>query len=134
MNVKNPFLDTNVLVYAYSDDRRTRVAQDLLAEGGTIGVQQLNEFVSVAQRKLRRPWKEIVSAITDIQIFCPDPKPITLATHKSALRISERYRYSIYDSLVIAAALASSCDVLYSEDLKDGQEIENLTIENPFRS
>ena len=110
------------------------MAQDLLAEGGTIGVQQLNEFVSVAQRKLRRPWKEIVSAITDIQIFCPDPKPITLATHKSALRISERYRYSIYDSLVIAAALASSCDVLYSEDLKDGQEIENLTIENPFRS
>jgi len=134
MSAKNPFLDTNVLVYAYSDDGRTRVAQDLLAEGGTIGVQQLNEFVSVAQRKLRRPWKEIVSAVTDIQIFCPNPKPITLATHKSALRISERYRYSIYDSLVIAAALACSCDVLYSEDLKDGQQIESLKIENPFRS
>ena len=111
---------------------RRQVAEDLIEAGGTVGVQQLNEFVSVAQRKLRRPWKEIVMAIDDIQVLFPDPIPITLKTHKAALRLCERYQYGIYDSLVIAAALEASCDVLYSEDFQDGQQIESLTIRNPF--
>lgn len=133
MSAKSPFFDTNVLIYAYSHDSRREVAEGLIWGGGTVGVQQLNEFVSVAQRKLRRTWKEILTAIDDIQVLCPDPIPITVETQKVALRICQRYRYGIYDSLVIAAALASSCDVLYSEDLSDGQRIEALTITNPFR-
>jgi predicted nucleic acid-binding protein len=133
-NARSHFFDTNVLLYAYSDDPRRQVAEDLISGGGTIGVQQLNEFVSVAQRKLRRSWREILTAIDDIQILCPDPIPITVETQKAALRLCQRYRYGIYDSLVIAAALASSCDILYSEDLRDGQQIEALTIRNPFRA
>ena len=49
------------------------------------------------------------------------------------LRIRSRYRYSFYDSLIIAAALKAGCRDLYSEDLQDGQRIEQLTIKNPFR-
>ncbi|MBV9034739.1 MAG: PIN domain-containing protein [Acidobacteriaceae bacterium] len=132
MSDKNPFFDTNVLVYAHSDDLRKDKAERLIEVGGRIGVQQLNEFVSVARRKLRRSWTEVLTALDDLQLFCPDPVPITLALHEAALRICERYEYSIYDSLVIAAALEASCDVLYTEDMRDGQRIESIVIRNPF--
>jgi predicted nucleic acid-binding protein len=122
-----------VLIYSYSNGSRREVAEDLISDGGTVGVQQVDEFVPVAQRKLRRTWKEILTAIDDIQVLCPDPIPITVETQEVALRICQRYQYGIYDSLVIAAALASSCDVLYSEDLSNRQRIEALTITNPFR-
>ena len=121
------------MIYAYSNGSRREVAEDLISGGGTVGVQQVDEFVPVAQRKLRRTWKEILTAIDDIQVLCPDPIPITVETQEVALRICQRYQYGIYDSLVIAAALASSCDVLYSEDLSNRQRIEALTITNPFR-
>ncbi len=132
MNGKKPFLDTNVLVYAHSDDPRSEVAKRLIQHGAVLGVQQLNEFVSVARRKLRRTWSEIRKATDDLRLLCPGPVPITLALHESALSIAERYGYHIYDSLVIAAAVEASCSVLYSEDLHDGQTIEQLTIRNPF--
>ena len=132
MNGKRPFFDTNVLVYAYSNDLRKGKAERLIESGGRIGVQQLNEFISVARRKLQRSWTEILTALGDLQLFCPDPVPITLALHEAALRICERYGYRIYDSLVIAAALEVSCDVLYTEDMRDGQRIESLIIRNPF--
>jgi predicted nucleic acid-binding protein len=51
-----------------------------------------------------------------------------------ALRLASRYQYHIYDSLVIAAALQAACSILYSEDMRDGQVIEGLTIRNPFRA
>jgi predicted nucleic acid-binding protein len=53
--------------------------------------------------------------------------------HDEALRISQRYKYGIYDSLVIAAALEGGCSVLYSEDMQHGQSIGSLKIRNPFR-
>lgn len=127
------FFDTNVLIYAFAKDHpRAEAALGLLAEGGLVGVQTLNEFVAVAGRKLRMPWPEIVEALGAIRILCAAPVPVTVATHDKALRIVERYGYSIYDALVIAAALEASCHTLYSEDMRDGQVIEGLTIRNPF--
>jgi predicted nucleic acid-binding protein len=58
--------------------------------------------------------------------------PITLATHERALAIAERYDYRIYDALHLAAALESGCSVLYTEDMQHAQEIDGLTIHNPF--
>lgn len=53
--------------------------------------------------------------------------------HDRAIRISERFGYSIYDSLIIAAAILAGCDALYTEDMQDGQVIDQqLTIKNPF--
>ncbi len=129
-----PFFDTNVLVYAVGQhDARTPTAESLLAAGGVISVQVLNELAAVMQRTLRMPWEEIVEALTAIRVFCPSPVPITVETHDSALRLAGRHRLHIYDALIIAAALAAGCSTLFSEDLHAGQVIDGqLTIRNPF--
>ena len=127
------FFDTNVILYAFrQDDPRGRMAESLLAAGGIVSVQILNEFVAVARRKLDKSWEEVGRALAIIRVFCPDPLPINIDTHERALQIAERYGYSIYDSLVIAAALHANASVLYSEDMQHGQVIEGLTIRNPF--
>jgi len=132
MNGK-PFLDTNVVLYAFrKDDPRRRVAENLLTAGGSISVQVLNEFVAVARRKLNRSWEEIGHALNILRLFCPDPVPLTIKTHEHALDIAERYGYSMFDSLIIAAALQAGSRSLYSEDMQNGQEVEGLTIRNPF--
>jgi predicted nucleic acid-binding protein len=129
------FLDTNVLIYAVAkNDPRAAKAEALLASGGIVSVQSLNEFASVARRKLSMPWKEVREFLNLICILCPDPVPISLDTHKAALAIAEKYGYSIFDALIASAALESGCKTLYSEDLQDGQIINRqLTIRNPFR-
>lgn len=129
------FFDTNILIYAVAkNDPRAFKAEELLAAGGLISVQSLNEFVSVARRKLGMPWKSIREFLDLICVLCPDPVPISLNTHKSALRIADKYGYSIYDALIVAAALEAGCATLYSEDLQDGQVMsQQLTILNPFR-
>jgi predicted nucleic acid-binding protein len=134
MRGRPAFFDTNVLVYAFAaGDPRTGISEALLAAGGVVGVQTLNEFVAVAVRKLAMPWKEVLEALKAIRVLCPSPVPVTIKTHDMALRIAGRYGFHIYDSLVIAAAIEASCSTLYSEDMRDGQQIEGLTIRNPFR-
>jgi predicted nucleic acid-binding protein len=133
MNGKLPFVDTNVLVYAaLENDTRSEPARALLATGVIFSVQGLNEFVSAA-RKLRRKWQEIQEALAFLEAICPTPAPITLATHRLALEIAQRFGYHIFDALIIAAALEACSKTLYSEDLQDGQKIGDLTIRNPFR-
>jgi predicted nucleic acid-binding protein len=129
------FFDTNVLIYAIAqNDPRGPRAEALLAAGGVVGVQVLNEFVSVARRKMRMPWKDVTEALDAIRILCPSPAPITISTHETALKIAEDHGYEVYDALVIAAALEVGCSTLYSEDLQDGQVIDHkLTIRNPFK-
>ena len=129
------FLDTNVFVYALvQDDPRSEKAEELIAEGGTVSVQILNEFVDVARRKGKMTWDEIRFAVENIESLCPRPLPITIDNHKEALTIAEKYGYRIYDALIIASALEAKCMILYSEDMQDGQVIDGqLTIRNPFR-
>jgi predicted nucleic acid-binding protein len=129
------FLDTNVLIYAVAkNDPRASKAEALLASGSVISIQSLNEFVSVARRKLSMSWKQVNELVDLICTLCRDPVPISLDTHKVAVAIAEKYGYSIYDALVASAALKSGCKTLYSEDLQDGQVINRqLTIRNPFR-
>jgi predicted nucleic acid-binding protein len=128
-----PFFDTNVLIYSvHTGDRRSETAQALLASGGIISVQSLQEFVSVARRKLAMSWGEVREALAAIETLCPLPRAITVATSKRALQIAERYGYHIFDSLILASALEANCTTVYSEDLHRGQVIEGLTLENPF--
>ena len=128
------FFDTNVLIYAFAqNDPRSEAAEALLAAGGLVSVQILNEFVAVAVRKLSMPWDDVLEALAAIRTLCPAPVPLTVDTHESALRIAQQFGYRIYDSLVVAAALEAGCDTLYSEDMQHAQVIEALTIRNPFK-
>jgi predicted nucleic acid-binding protein len=131
---RKAFFDTNVLVYAMAeDDPRSRQAEELLAGGGEISVQILNEFVSVARRKILMSWSDVVEVLDAFRVLCPSPLPITLEVHEAALRIAEKRGYGIYDALVVSAALESGCTTLYSENFQDGQTIDGrLTIRNPF--
>src|SRR5262249_15176552 len=122
------------LLASRADDQRAAKAEELLASGGTVGVQSLNEFASVARRKLAISWKDIRDILDAICVLCPNPVPVTFETHQAALAIGEKYGYNIYDALLASAALEASCTTPYLEDLQDGQIINGkLTVKNPFR-
>ena len=128
------FFDTNVLIYAVAqDDQRSMQAEKLLALGGVLSVQILNEFASVARRKILMSWSDVTEALAAFRVLCPSPLPITIEMHEAALKIAEKHGYNIYDALVVSAALEAGCTTLYSEDLHDGQTIDGqLTIRSPF--
>ena len=128
------FFDSNVLVYVVGQkDARTETAEALLAAGGVISVQVLNELANVSRKKLGMSWEEIGDALAAIRALGPSPVPLTTDIHDAGLRIAAKYGYSVSDGLIAAAALKAECDTLYSEDLQDEQVIEGrLTIRNPF--
>jgi predicted nucleic acid-binding protein len=112
------------------------VAEKLLAEGGWISVQVLNEFVAVARRKLSMSWEETGEALLAIRALCELPTTLSVETHGAALEIAAGYGYSIHDALILSAALEADCDTLYTEDMQNDQVIDlprgSLTIRNPF--
>lgn len=134
MSAAEPFFDTNVLLYLLSADPvKADRAESLLADGGTISVQVLNEFASVTLRKLAMPVTELREILEPVRSVC-HVEPVTEDTHDRALALVERYGFSFYDALLVAAALRAGCARLYSEDLQHGQLIDRqLRILNPFR-
>jgi predicted nucleic acid-binding protein len=129
----NAFFDSSVLLYILSkQDPRSAITGELLLDGGIISVQVLNEFANVARRKLKMDWNEIEHAMAAVRKLCDAVIPITEVVHESALQIARRYRFQFYDSLIVAAALKVGAEILYIEDLQDGQKIGSLTIRNPF--
>ena len=130
----NLFFDTNVLIYAFAaDDPRSIRAEELLAEGGVIGVQVLNEFTNVTRRKLQWQWAQIESALAVIDELLGPARPLTITIHHRAIVLARDHGLSFYDALIVSAAQDAACQVLCSEDLQHGQRFEELTIENPFR-
>lgn len=134
MSAAEAFFDTNVLLYLLSADAgRADRAEDLLACGGVISVQVLNEFAAVATRKLRMDWAEVGDILTQVRAVCR-VVPLTTETHDAALRLAARYRLSLYDASIAAAALDAGCRILYSEDMQHGQTFDRrLTVVDPFR-
>jgi predicted nucleic acid-binding protein len=127
------FVDSNIVLYLASADKRKSEISDTLLQAGCIAsVQVLNEIANVLRRKYRFSWAEVrvflemfraASAMVDLQV----------ETHMLGLNVAERYGFSIYDSMIVAAALQASCDTLYSEGLQHGQSIDGLlTIINPY--
>jgi predicted nucleic acid-binding protein len=132
------FFDTNVLLYALARqtgttlDLRTDRAEEIMSRGGMVSVQVLNEFVDVASRKMKRNWETIAEYLQLIEALCGQALPLTAETHATAVELSSRYGYRIYDSLILAAAMQAGCTTLYTEDMQHGQTIGKLTIVNPF--
>ena len=129
------FIDTNVLVYlASGDPAKADRAEKIIAEGGTISVQVLNELANVARRKMRMNWPETHALLSMIRALLP-VQPITVEIHETGLALAERYGLSIYDAMIAASALHAECDMLWSEDMHDGMVIqERLRIANLFRT
>ncbi len=131
----NHFLDTNLVVYAYSHDEpeKQRMARHLLQQQKpVVSTQVLGEFSNVLRKKFRCQYPEIARAVTQITKVC---QIITITSNHilSALSLADKYGYHFYDCLILATALTSNCSRIYSEDLQHGQLIEStLLIQNPF--
>jgi predicted nucleic acid-binding protein len=126
------FFDTNILVYAQQANGKADRARALLAGGGKLSVQVLNEFTAVSRRKQRREWREISEAIVDVLAVVDTPLALTLELHAAARAFAEDHRLSFYDALIVAAALEAGCDTLFTEDMQHGRKFGGLTIVNPF--
>lgn len=134
MTARKAFIDSNVLLYLLSaDTAKADRAEAIVQAGGRISVQVLNEITNVARRKLAMSWSEVNEVVRLIQSLCP-VEPLTVETHDKGRQIAERYGFSVYDAMIIAAALLSGCETLYSEDMQDGMliEEEGLRVRNPF--
>jgi predicted nucleic acid-binding protein len=129
------FIDTNVLIYGYSEDepnKRQQAIDCVLSAEAWISTQVLNETINVLKRKFSLSYSQIREAVQEISKGFPIIL-VSVNTIEIALNLAERYQYSYFDSLILASALEAGCQILYSEDLQDGQRIENqLTIVNPF--
>ena len=134
------FLDTNVFVYTFDrqePDKQARarglVERALGTGDGVVSSQVVQEFLNVALQKFERPLSEeqalrYLREVLDPLCFVFP----SISLYETAGSLCRRWRFSFYDSLVVAVALESKCNVLYSEDFQGGQEIESLTIVNPF--
>ncbi len=128
------FADTNVVIYAtlQADPSRSELARSTLLATHVISVQVLNEFVSAAIGKLKRPWTEVDAALAYIEKSGFEVVSLTPDIHDRAVEIARRDHFHIYDACIIAAAIEAECDTLWSEDLQAGRRFGRLTVRNPF--
>ena len=131
----NVFIDTNILIYLYSEDEveKQQIIENLTNQFlPVISIQVLNEISNVMRKKMKLDFQVISGVIDELSTYCII-RGLTIETIKSAIKIAEKYKYSYYDSLIIASALENKCNKLYSEDMQHEQYIENqLRIINPF--
>jgi predicted nucleic acid-binding protein len=134
------FLDTNVLVYLFdeTDDRKQAIASELVRRGlatgeACISFQVVQETLQVVTRKLDPPATaaEAGRLLDDVlaPLWTVSPTP---DLYRRAVEVQERYGFSFYDALIVAAALEAGCTRLLSEVLQHGLRVERLTIEDPF--
>ncbi len=136
------FLDTNIFVYAFdfANPKKQKRANELIKTAlenntGCISFQVIQEFVNVATRKFAIPLsipdctKYLNTVLSPLcEVF------VSIELYSRTLDVMERWRFSFYDSLIVASALQAGCSILYSEDLQHQQKIEDLVINNPFKT
>lgn len=136
------FLDTNIFVYQLErlDSRKADIADELIAHGietqtACISFQVIQECLNTAIRKAEVPLSEgemrkyMMDVLVPLYRVQPD-----LRLYDKSLQVRFRYRFGFYDSLIVAAAIEAGCETLFTEDLSHGQQIEGVTIVNPFRA
>ena len=131
------FLDTNIAVYCFDCSAPAKQAKAKALMAGKNWVcswQVVQEFSNVALHKFEVPMKP--ADLLDYLRLVLWPRCRILPSEElytAALGIHSTLRYRMFDSLIIAAALASGASELFSEDLQHGQKIGSLTLRNPFR-
>ena len=132
MSAGEVFFDSNVLVYLTdTESGKAERTEDFLADGGVISVQVMNEFASVALRKVCLSWDETRDFLDTFRATLKIV-PLTLETHERGLDLAQRYQLNVYDGMILAAAQLAGCATLYSEDMHDGLVIDGLTVRNPY--
>jgi predicted nucleic acid-binding protein len=134
------FLDTNIFVNSFDANSPKKAAQAkklirraIETRSGIVSYQVVQEFFNVALRRFAKP----MSGADAEQYLSTTFRPLlsvhsSIALYGEALRLGARFRLPWYDSLIVASAIEGQCDVLFSEDFQDGQQIGKVTISNPF--
>ena len=132
------FLDTNVLVYAMDDAAPAKQARarELMsaarAESHVVSPQVLQEFFNAVTRKLARPVPPDAAAAAVRALARLTVVPADADLVVAAISLHRRHKVSLWDALILQAALVGGCNRLFSEDLQDGFRLGNLVVENPF--
>lgn len=133
------FLDTNILVYAHdsSAEDKQKIARQLVerlwnAGSGRLSTQVLLEFFWTVTRKVAQPLAphravEILEDLAGWQVYAPGPTDVI-----RGVRISFRYKLTLWDSMIVLAAIESGAEILWSEDLSPGARFETVVVRNPF--
>ena len=134
MNASDRFFDTNVILYLFSaDSHKAGIAEQELSIGGIVSVQVLNEFASVATRKIKMPMADVRETLAAVRAAC-QVVALTEAVHDKGMELAGRHKLPVYDAMIIASALLAGCKTLMSEDMQDRQVFERtLKVHNPFR-
>jgi predicted nucleic acid-binding protein len=129
------FIDTNILIYFVGSDIEKRTISESIIYSDSIKVlstQVINEFLNVSYKKNISAENELTSLINDF-ISNFEVNLIYNHTIHAAVNLKNKYKYSYFDTLMLASAIENDCEILYTEDLQHNQVIEDkLTIINPF--
>ena len=137
--VTQPFIDTNILLYAGSnaaaDGPKKRIASALVAElDFCLSSQVVQEYLSnaVGKKALGITMTQIEAVLESLQEVTVQPVSYPLIL--DAWKIRNAYRISQWDATIIAAAQSLGCEILYSEDMSDGQNYGGVRVVNPFKA
>lgn len=132
------FLDTNVIIYAFSEDEIEKQSAalkllDTQDDNVLISKQVINELSNILLKKFKLSSNQVEDAILELDTIV-NIADFYLSTQIKALHIKDKYNLQFYDSLIIATALENRCTILYSEDMHHNLLVENrLKIINPFK-
>jgi predicted nucleic acid-binding protein len=127
-------LDSNILIYNHSltYENKMLIAIDFFDKTPVVSSQVISEYLNVMRKKFKMGKNELMQLCSSWLEKCII-QPVILSTVKLAQNLVVKYDFQIFDGIVVAAALEANCDILYSEDMQNGQIIENmLKIVNPF--
>jgi predicted nucleic acid-binding protein len=127
------FFDTNILLHVASEDAvKADRTETIIADGGAISMQVLNELANVARHRMRMSWTDTHRFLSTLRGLLTI-YPVTLETHETGLALAEWYGLSIYDAMIAASAFHADCDTLWSEDMQHGMVLnKRLRVVNPF--
>ncbi|EAP75011.1 MAG: PIN domain-containing protein [Marinovum algicola] len=126
------FADTNVVLYLLDDGPKAERAEEILGQGPRISVQVLNEAMVNCRRKAGLSWEDTGAFLEGIKSLCP-VEDLTIQTHQVGRALAEKYQLSVYDAMIVSAALLAGCTTLWTEDMHDGLLVEDrLRVVNPF--
>jgi predicted nucleic acid-binding protein len=129
-------VDTNILLYALDDfyPEKQIISINIIADNPSFCSQSLSEFTNVCLRRWKFPKNKVAQIIKTYLQQCTYV-PVTEAMMLKAIEIMPIYDFQLFDSMIISAALEAGCTIFYSEDMSNGQLIEQqLKIINPFKT